>query len=179
MDRGNLDLAVARLSRFRPAQRLNLLRALETEATLARVGKRVVLCAPIGAGKPVALINEFWRRAVADPSIDFTILTGLTLTTARYYTPFGRSLQRDYSAGSIYDYYTHGQDSPENADLDAPPKPVGSPVITTNVVFNNTGSDAYLVGYVDLDGDGDFTLIVYPSSRFGAGEFVQQPLEVA
>ena len=33
--------------------------------------------------------------------------TGMTLTTARYYTPFGRSLQRDYSSGSIYDYYTH------------------------------------------------------------------------
>jgi carboxyl-terminal processing protease len=32
--------------------------------------------------------------------------TGLTLTTARYYTPFGRSLQRDYSSGSLYDYYT-------------------------------------------------------------------------
>lgn len=32
--------------------------------------------------------------------------TGLTLTTARYYTPYGRSLQRDYSSGSIYDYYT-------------------------------------------------------------------------
>ncbi len=29
--------------------------------------------------------------------------TGITLTTARYYTPFGRSLQRDYSNGSIYD----------------------------------------------------------------------------
>jgi carboxyl-terminal processing protease len=32
--------------------------------------------------------------------------TGLTLTTARYYTPYGRSLQRDYSSGSLYDYYT-------------------------------------------------------------------------
>lgn len=30
--------------------------------------------------------------------------TGLTLTTARYYTPYGRSLQRDYSNGSFYDY---------------------------------------------------------------------------
>lgn len=30
--------------------------------------------------------------------------TGLTLTTARYYTPYGRSLQRDYSSGSFYDY---------------------------------------------------------------------------
>jgi len=53
------------------------------EATLARVGKRIVLCAPIGAGKPVALINEFWRRAAADPAIDLTIMTGLTLSKPR------------------------------------------------------------------------------------------------
>jgi carboxyl-terminal processing protease len=39
--------------------------------------------------------------------------TGLTLTTARYYTPYGRSLQRDYSSGSLYDYYTH-HDANEN-----------------------------------------------------------------
>jgi len=38
--------------------------------------------------------------------------TGLTLTTARYYTPSGRSLQRDYSSGSLYDYYTrHDEDT--------------------------------------------------------------------
>jgi carboxyl-terminal processing protease len=37
--------------------------------------------------------------------------TGLTLTTARYYTPYGRSLQRDYSSGSLYDYYVrHDED---------------------------------------------------------------------
>lgn len=53
------------------------------EATLAHVGKRVVLCAAIGAGKPVALVNEFWRRAVADSSIDLTIITGLTLSKPR------------------------------------------------------------------------------------------------
>jgi carboxyl-terminal processing protease len=52
--------------------------------------------------------------------------TGLTLTTARYYTPFGRSLQRDYSNGSIYDYYTHGEDLPENEN--GGPKPVGTQV---------------------------------------------------
>ena len=54
--------------------------------------------------------------------------TGLTLTTARYYTPFGRSLQRDYSSGSIYDYYTHLADTPDDAGLESVPKPVGSPV---------------------------------------------------
>ena len=52
--------------------------------------------------------------------------TGLTLTTARYYTPFGRSLQRDYSSGSIYDYYSHHEDEESNGD--AAPKPAGVPV---------------------------------------------------
>jgi len=48
--------------------------------------------------------------------------TGLTLTTARYYTPYGRSLQRDYSSGSLYDYYTgHAEDAA------ASPSPGGAP----------------------------------------------------
>lgn len=49
--------------------------------------------------------------------------TGLTLTTARYYTPYGRSLQRDYSSGSFYDYVVRH-------DLDAPPQP--SPSVPIN-----------------------------------------------
>ena len=35
---------------------------------------------------------------------------GLTLTTARYYTPTGRSIQRDYSNVSFYDYYLNRDD---------------------------------------------------------------------
>ena len=49
------------------------------EAALTRVGRRVTLCTPIGAGKPVALVNAFYRRAVGDPRIELAILTGLTL----------------------------------------------------------------------------------------------------
>lgn len=45
--------------------------------------------------------------------------TGLTLTTARYYTPYGRSLQRDYSSGSLYDYYTRH----DSSETPAPPGP--------------------------------------------------------
>jgi carboxyl-terminal processing protease len=69
--------------------------------------------------------------------------TGLTLTTARYYTPYGRSLQRDYSSGSLYDYYMR-HDATENEppngsrNLEAPlllasptpHPPSGSPVQT-------------------------------------------------
>jgi len=32
----------------------------------------------------------------------------LTLTSAKYYTPSGRLIQRNYSGGGFYDYYTHG-----------------------------------------------------------------------
>ncbi|HEY4422779.1 MAG TPA: S41 family peptidase [Pyrinomonadaceae bacterium] len=49
--------------------------------------------------------------------------TGLTLTTARYYTPYGRSLQRDYSSGSIYDYYTRH----EPTDNQTPPPGTNGP----------------------------------------------------
>lgn len=50
--------------------------------------------------------------------------TGLTLTTARYYTPYGRSLQRDYSNGSLYDYYVR-HDAAD--DQPATQKPTAAP----------------------------------------------------
>jgi carboxyl-terminal processing protease len=54
--------------------------------------------------------------------------TGLTLTTARYYTPYGRSLQRDYSSGSLYDYYTR-HDATENQQPTANnPRNIESPL---------------------------------------------------
>nr|MDQ3820431.1 S41 family peptidase [Acidobacteriota bacterium] len=46
---------------------------------------------------------------------------GLTLTTARYYTPYGRSLQRDYSSGSLYDYYTRHDEEDEQTTPPAHP----------------------------------------------------------
>jgi carboxyl-terminal processing protease len=66
--------------------------------------------------------------------------TGLTLTTARYYTPYGRSLQRDYSSGSIYDYYTHQEDI-NGTSTDPKPKPAGSPVTTAGgrVLYGGRG----------------------------------------
>ncbi|HUZ46861.1 MAG TPA: S41 family peptidase [Terriglobia bacterium] len=38
--------------------------------------------------------------------------TGLALTTARYYTPSGRLIQRNYNKVSLYDYYYHPEDVP-------------------------------------------------------------------
>ena len=41
--------------------------------------------------------------------------TGLALTTAHYYTPSGRLIQRDYSNISLYDYYYSRDDVPPTA----------------------------------------------------------------
>ncbi len=50
---------------------------------------------------------------------------GLTLTTQKYFTPYGRSIQRDYSSGSLYDYYV--RHSPE--DEPAPQRPATTPTL--------------------------------------------------
>src|SRR5579862_2867802 len=42
--------------------------------------------------------------------------TGLALTTARYYTPSGRLIQRDYSNISLYDYYYNRDIDSNNAN---------------------------------------------------------------
>jgi acyl-CoA hydrolase len=68
------------------------------EATLAKVGRRIALCTPIGAGKPVALVNAFYRRAVADPRIELSILTGLTLARPRPASELERRLVEPISA---------------------------------------------------------------------------------
>ncbi len=50
--------------------------------------------------------NTFGKGLVQS-IIDLPYGSGLTLTTAKYYTPSGRSIQRDYSKSSLYDYFNH------------------------------------------------------------------------
>jgi len=42
--------------------------------------------------------------------------TGLVLTTAKYYTPTGRSIQRNYSNISFYDYYLNRSEDQSNSN---------------------------------------------------------------
>ena len=39
--------------------------------------------------------------------------TGLALTTAKYYTPSGRLIQREYNGISLYDYYYNDRENPD------------------------------------------------------------------
>lgn len=68
------------------------------EQVLSRVGRRIVLCTPIGAGKPVALVNAFYHRAVADRGIELAILTGLTLARPRPASELERRLVEPITA---------------------------------------------------------------------------------
>lgn len=80
-------------------------------------------------GRGVIVGTDSFGKGLVQRVFPLPYGTGLTLTTARYYTPFGRSLQKDYSSGSIYDYYTgHG----ETDGVEARPKPPGVPVTTAN-----------------------------------------------
>lgn len=76
-------------------------------------------------GRGIVVGTDSFGKGLVQRVFPLPYGTGLTLTTARYYTPFGRSLQRDYSSGSIYDYYTHHD---EGDSTDDKPKPAGSPV---------------------------------------------------
>jgi carboxyl-terminal processing protease len=90
-------------------------------------------------GRGVIVGTDSFGKGLVQRVFPLPYGTGLTLTMARYYTPFGRSLQRDYSSGSIYDYYTHHEDGEDSSDPS--PKPAGSPVTVANgrVLFGGRG----------------------------------------
>ncbi|HEY6119689.1 MAG TPA: S41 family peptidase [Pyrinomonadaceae bacterium] len=52
--------------------------------------------------------NTSFGKGLVQSIIPLEYGAGLTLTSAKYFTPSGRLIQRDYSNGGFYDYYTHG-----------------------------------------------------------------------
>ena len=69
---------------------------------------------------------------------------GLTLTSAKYFTPSGRLIQRDYTAGGFYDYYTHGAGIAREPNQE-PAKPAGPETKT------DTGRAVYGGGGISPD----------------------------
>ena len=69
---------------------------------------------------------------------------GLTLTSAKYFTPSGRLIQRDYSNGGFYDYYTHGAGVARDPNKE-PAKPNGPELKT------DTGRAVYGGGGITPD----------------------------
>src|SRR5438445_3858412 len=55
-------------------------------------------------------------KGLVQPVYPLSENTGLALTTAKYYTPSGRLIQRDYTGVSLYDYYYH-KDAPPQSEM--------------------------------------------------------------
>lgn len=50
---------------------------------LDRCGRRIVCATPLGLGKPVALLNALYQRAIREPDIQLTFVTALSLAVPR------------------------------------------------------------------------------------------------
>lgn len=141
---GNTVVSVKGRSRYAKSQELRATGSKTEDLSLVVMinggsasASEIVAGAIQDYGRGVVVGTDSFGKGLVQRVFPLPFGTGLTLTTARYYTPFGRSLQKDYSSGSIYDYYTsHDEDG--NA-TDSKPKPVGSPVTTAGGRVFNSG----------------------------------------
>ncbi len=69
-----------------------------------------------------------WGKGLVQTVYNLSYGTGIALTTAKYYTPSGRLIQRDYS--SYYDYYNNFEGGDED---DTPEVSIDSPEFETDL----------------------------------------------
>ncbi len=70
--------------------------------------------------RAVVVGETTFGKGLVQTVVNLPFGSGLTLTTAKYYTPAGRSIQRDYTRVGRYDYFNH---TPSGAsDIDANPQ---------------------------------------------------------
>jgi carboxyl-terminal processing protease len=82
--------------------------------------------------------NTFGKGLVQLP-IPLEYDSALLLTIAKYFTPSGRLIQRDYSNGGMYDYYTKGGLSANKDAAPAPPLGPESHTDTGRTVYGGGG----------------------------------------
>lgn len=81
-------------------------------------------------GRGLVVGSTSFGKGLVQKVFNLPMDTGMTLTMQRYYTPYGRSLQRDYSSGSIYEYYSHGAADGNETDAPKPEQPPSDPIET-------------------------------------------------
>ncbi len=126
---GIVDQAVKVAERFLPAGTLILTQrgrtrldnrvwrssntAAETMPLVVLVDENTASASEIVAGafqdndRALIVGEKTFGKGLVQSVIDLPGQTGLTLTAARYLTPSGRSIQRDYSKVDMYDYFNH------------------------------------------------------------------------
>jgi carboxyl-terminal processing protease len=109
--------------------------------------------------------------------------TGLALTTAKYYTPSGRLIQRDYSSISLYDYYFNREGEENNTNHEVKLTDSGRTVyggggITPDVkiapVKTNHFQDFLLQRYAFFNFAKRYTLTHTPTNKFEVDDAVLQ-----
>jgi len=76
--------------------------------------------------------------------------TGLALTTAKYYTPSGRLIQRDYNGVSLYDYY-YAREQEDNPNNNANTNPSTSTAPSKEVKLTDSGRTMFGGGGITPD----------------------------
>ena len=109
--------------------------------------------------------------------------TGLALTTAKYYTPSGRLIQRDYNGVSLYDYYYERDADASNANREVKLTDSGRTVyggggITPDVKIptpkGNGFQDTMLQHYAFFNFAKHYTITHRPTKAFVVDEPVMQ-----
>ena len=109
--------------------------------------------------------------------------TGLALTTAKYYTPSGRLIQRDYTGISLYDYYYDRDSDANNANREVKLTDSGRTVyggggITPDVKIptpkGNGFQDTLLQHYAFFNFAKHYTINHHPAKSFAVDEQVMQ-----
>jgi carboxyl-terminal processing protease len=109
--------------------------------------------------------------------------TGLALTTAKYYTPSGRLIQRDYSNVSLYDYYFDRDGIGDNSNKEVKLTDSGrtvyggggiTPDVKVDPVKSNRFQDALLQHYAFFNFAKHYVLTRHVTKNFEVDENVMQ-----
>jgi len=97
-----------------------------------------------------------WGKGLVQSVYTLQYGAGLALTTAKYYTPAGRNIQRDYT--SVYDYYIADEQAADGEEV---------PLIEREVFTTDTGRKVYGGGGITPD------FIVKPEKLSGTTQLLQ------
>jgi carboxyl-terminal processing protease len=89
-----------------------------------------------------------WGKGLVQTVYNLSYGAGLALTTAKYYTPSGRLIQRDYT--SFYDYYNYDPLA-EAGDGEEPGTEGGTPEVDAEIFYTDTGRRVYGGGGITPD----------------------------